>query len=47
LLEEALVAVVPGIAFGAPGFFRISYAASEEFLKNSMQRIVSACSKLK
>ena len=24
LLEEALVAVVPGIAFGAAGFFRIS-----------------------
>ena len=47
LLEEALVAVVPGIAFGAPDFFRISYAASEEFLKNSMQRISDACAKLK
>lgn len=47
LLEEALVAVVPGVAFGAPGFFRISYAASEEFLKNSMQRIADACNKLK
>lgn len=46
LLEEALVAVVPGVAFGAPGFFRISYAASEEFLKNSMQRIADACGKL-
>jgi aspartate aminotransferase len=46
LLEEALVAVVPGIAFGAAGFFRISYAASEEFLQNSMQRIASACKKL-
>ncbi len=43
LLEEALVAVVPGIAFGAPGFFRISYAASEEFLNNAMQRITKAC----
>ncbi len=47
LLEEALVAVVPGVAFGAAGFFRISYAASEEFLKNSMQRIADACKKLK
>ena len=46
LLEDALVAVVPGVAFGAPGFFRISYAASEEFLKNSMQRIADACKKL-
>lgn len=47
LLEEALVAVVPGIAFGAADFFRISYAASEEFLQNSMQRISDACAKLK
>lgn len=47
LLEEALVAVVPGVAFGAEGFFRISYAASEDFLKNAMQRIADACAKLK
>lgn len=47
LLEEALVAVVPGVAFGAADFFRISYTASEEFLKNAMQRIADACSKLK
>ncbi len=47
LLEEALVAVVPGIAFGAASHFRISYAASEEFLQNSMQRIADACKKLK
>jgi aspartate aminotransferase len=47
LLESALVAVVPGIAFGAEGFFRISYAASEEFLNNAMQRICDACNKLK
>jgi len=46
LLEEALVAVVPGVAFGAPGFFRISYAASEEFLQNAMTRIKDACEKL-
>ncbi len=47
LLEEALVAVVPGVAFGAPDFFRISYAASEEFLQNAMNRIADACNKLK
>ena len=47
LLEEALVAVVPGVAFGAEGFFRISYAASNEFLKNAMERIAAACKKLK
>ncbi len=46
LLEEALVAVVPGVAFGASGFFRISYAASEEFLLDSLNRIKIACTKL-
>jgi len=46
LLEEALVAVVPGVAFGASGFFRISYTASEEFLRNAMERIADACAKL-
>jgi aspartate aminotransferase len=47
LLESAGVAVVPGIAFGAEGFFRISYAASEDFLKDAMQRIANACNQLK
>ncbi len=47
LLEEALVAVVPGSAFGSAGFFRMSYAASEDFLKDALIRIESACNKLK
>jgi len=47
LLEDALVAVVPGIAFGAEGFFRISYAANEDFLKDAMSRIKASCDKLK
>ena len=46
LLEEALVAVVPGVAFGAEGFFRISYAASDEMLKDAVKRIAEACNKL-
>jgi aspartate aminotransferase len=46
LLEEVLVAVVPGSAFGLEGFFRISYAASDAFLENAMQRIAEACKKL-
>ena len=46
LLESALVAVVPGIAFGVEGFFRISYAASEEFLQNAIKRITEACNRL-
>jgi aspartate aminotransferase len=46
LLEEALVAVVPGIAFGAEGFFRISYATSEKNLIAACKRIAEACKKL-
>ncbi|MCH2038582.1 MAG: pyridoxal phosphate-dependent aminotransferase, partial [Rickettsiales bacterium] len=47
LLEEALVAVVPGIAFGAENFFRISYATSDEILEKACARIKEACEKLK
>ena len=46
LLEEALVALVTGDAFGDPNCFRISYAASEETLKEAMHRIKAALSKL-
>ena len=46
LLESALVAVVPGIAFGAEGFFRISYATSDEVLEKACERIAVACEKL-
>jgi aspartate aminotransferase len=46
LLDEALVALVGGEAFGAPNCFRISYAASEETLTKAMNRIKEALSKL-
>lgn len=46
LLEESLVAVVTGDAFGDPNCFRISYAASEETLNEAMRRIKEALSKL-
>lgn len=41
LLQEAHVAVTPGTVFGphGEGFFRISYAASEEQLKEGISRI--------
>lgn len=42
LLEEAKVAVVPGIAFGLEGHFRISYATSEEELQQACLRIEAA-----
>jgi aspartate aminotransferase len=39
LLEETLVAVVPGSAFGADKHFRISFATSMENLVNALDRI--------
>ena len=47
ILQEGLVAVVTGTAFGADDCFRISYAASEEQLIECMRRIKEACLKLK
>lgn len=46
LLQEAHVATVAGSAFGIPGCIRISYAASEETLKEAIDRIATAASKL-
>ncbi|MBU1486843.1 pyridoxal phosphate-dependent aminotransferase [bacterium] len=44
LLEEAKVAVVPGSAFGAPGYLRFSYATSFENIKEGLDRIRKAIS---
>lgn len=38
LLEREHVAVVPGEAFGAPGYVRISYAASMERIEEGLRR---------
>lgn len=43
-LLEAGVAVVPGSAFGAEGYFRISFATSMENLEKACQRILKALS---
>jgi aspartate aminotransferase len=40
-IERAAVACVPGSAFNAPGYARISYAASEERLREAVDRLVS------
>lgn len=42
LLESFDVAVVPGSAFGAEGYFRISFATSMENLQNALDRIEKA-----
>lgn len=47
LLNEALVALVSGEAFGDPNCIRISYAASEETLTEAMRRVKEALEKLK
>ncbi|MBA0124688.1 pyridoxal phosphate-dependent aminotransferase [Haloechinothrix sp. YIM 98757] len=39
LLEHAEVAVVPGEAFGTPGYFRFSYALAEEDLVEGVRRV--------
>jgi len=39
LLENAHVALVPGEAFGAPGFLRISYATSIERIDEGLRRL--------
>lgn len=44
LLEEANVATVTGAAFGAPNCIRLSYAASEDQLREAIDRIKKAVS---
>ncbi len=46
LLESVGVAVVPGSAFGADPFFRISYATSDSILEEACNRIKKACEQL-
>lgn len=45
LLEEAEVAVVPGIAFGADDHLRLSFAASEDNLRRGLDRIEESLGK--
>lgn len=46
LLEEAKVSMVPGAAFGDDNYLRISYATSDDKLKEAVERIKNAVSKL-
>ena len=39
LLDEARVAIVPGEAFGAPGYARMSYALGDDDLAEGANRI--------
>ena len=47
LLEEELVAVVPGSAFGADDYVRLSYAVGDKVIEKGLERIARFCAKLK
>ncbi|PZG46192.1 aspartate aminotransferase [Spongiactinospora gelatinilytica] len=47
VLEEAEVAVVPGEAFGTPGYFRLSYALGDDDLVEGVSRIGKLFSELR
>lgn len=47
LLEEGHVATVDGAAFCAPGYIRLSYATSDDNIREAVRRIAEALAKLK
>lgn len=47
LLDEEKVAAVPGSAFGAEGYLRLSYATSDEIIQKGVTRLARFCAKLK
>ncbi|MBI5127207.1 pyridoxal phosphate-dependent aminotransferase [Candidatus Roizmanbacteria bacterium] len=47
LLEEAYVAVIPGVAFGDDRFIRLSYATGMEHIKRGLDRMEKFCEKIK
>ncbi|HYP15648.1 MAG TPA: aminotransferase class I/II-fold pyridoxal phosphate-dependent enzyme, partial [Opitutus sp.] len=47
LLEAEKVAAVPGSAFGAEGYLRLSYATSDEIIKKGVERLARFCATLK
>jgi aspartate aminotransferase len=42
LLEKALLAITPGIAFGAEGYLRLSYATSDATIQEGLKRLAEA-----
>ncbi|MGW0579612.1 aspartate transaminase [Streptomyces sp. NPDC002920] len=46
LLDSQQVAVIHGSAYGAPGYFRISFATSTDVLTEACARIAAACAAL-
>ncbi|MER5428973.1 aspartate transaminase [Streptomyces sp. NPDC002588] len=46
LLDSRQVAVIHGAAYGAPGYFRISFATSADVLTEACARLAAACADL-
>ena len=46
LLQKAHVATVAGDAFGEPNGFRMSYATSDDNIREALRRIKEACASL-
>ncbi len=46
LLAEEKVATVPGFAFGAEGYLRLSYATSDERIVQGLERLARFCARL-
>jgi aspartate/methionine/tyrosine aminotransferase len=47
ILEHAEVAVVPGEAFGTPGYFRLSYALGDDDLRTGVERMAALLAEAK
>lgn len=47
LLDVARVAVVPGSAFGTPGFVRLSYAVADDRIDEALTRMADAIARLR
>jgi aspartate aminotransferase len=47
LLDEQKVAAVPGSAFGAEGYLRLSYATSDEIIAKGVSRLAAFCAGLR
>jgi len=46
LAEAQGIVVIPGSAYGMPGFFRVSIATSEKIILDGQKRIAQACAQL-
>jgi aspartate aminotransferase len=47
LLDQEKVAAVPGSAFGAEGYIRLSYATSDQTIQKGITRLAKFCAGLK